>query len=78
MHYVVLTYMGKFHVRNVNESRDVAPCGGVCSKSFIKNLFSPYFSLRFKTLVYWKSSWTATKKYILRLEAQQYSHPLNR
>ena len=30
--------------------------GGVCSKSFIKNLFSPYFSLRFKTLVYWKSS----------------------
>ena len=56
LHHVVLTYMGKFHVRNVNESRDVAPCGGVCSKSFIKNLFSPYFSLRFKTLVYWKSS----------------------
>ena len=27
MHHVDLTYMGKFHVRNVNESRDVAPCG---------------------------------------------------
>ena len=54
LHHVVLTYMGKFHVRNVNESRnfqylrvvvlkDVAPCGGLCPKSFIKNRFSPYF-----------------------------------
>ena len=27
MHHVDLTYMGKFHVRNVNELRDDAPCG---------------------------------------------------
>ena len=50
--YGVLTYMGKFHVRNVNESRnfqylrvvvlkDVAPCGGLCPKSFIEVYISP-------------------------------------
>ena len=53
LHHVVLTYMGKFHVRNVNESRDfqylrvvvlkdVAPCGGLSLISFIENRFSPY------------------------------------
>ena len=52
LHHVVLTYMGKFHVRNVNESRDfqylrvvvlkgVAPCGGLCPKSFIEVYISP-------------------------------------
>ena len=28
--HVDLTNMGKFYVGNVNESRDVAPCGGLC------------------------------------------------
>ena len=32
LHHVDLTNMGKFHVGNVNESRDVAPCGGLCPK----------------------------------------------
>ena len=52
LHHVDLTYMGKFHVRNVNESRDfqylrvvvlkdVAPCGGLCPKSFIEEYISP-------------------------------------
>ena len=27
--HVELTNMGKFYVGNVNESRDVAPCGGL-------------------------------------------------
>ena len=61
-----LTYMGKFHVRNVTESRDfqylrvvvrkdVAPCGGLRPKSFIKNLVSPQLLLRFAIFVYQKN-----------------------
>ena len=53
LHHVDLTYMGKFHVRNVIESldfqylrvvvlKDVAPCGGLSLISFIENRFSPY------------------------------------
>ena len=77
MHYVVLTYMGKFHVRNVNESRnfqylrvvvrkDVAPCGGLCPKSFIKNRFSPYFYSKIQVPCVSEKTWTATKKLVLR------------
>ena len=66
MHHVDLTYMGKFHVRNVNESRDVAPCGGLCPKSFIKNRFSPYFYSKIQVPCVSEKTWTATKKLVLR------------
>ena len=76
--YVDLTYMGKFHVRNVTESRDfqylrvvvrkdVAPCGGLWPKSFIKNLVSPQLLLRFAIFVYQKILQIATKNYFYRL-----------
>ena len=76
--HVVLTYMGKFHVRNVTESRDfqylrvvvrkdVAPCGGLRPKSFIKNLVSPQLLLRFAIFVYQKILQIATKNYFYRL-----------
>ena len=41
MHHVDLTNMGKYHVCYVIESRDVAPCGGMCPNSFIKKLNFP-------------------------------------
>ena len=52
LHHVDLTNMGKYHVCYVIESRDVAPCGGMCPNFFIEVSIFPHPFVRFNEFWY--------------------------